>query len=84
MKAIRLRAVDWATFGDQHVPDDHKFEVTKGELCGFVVREDEEMLVLAQQIFTDGTYRAVLVVPKVCILEREELTARYVKSGDAT
>lgn len=44
-----------------------------GNLVGFLVDENEERLVLAQQVFNDGGLRTLLSIPKVCIIERYDL-----------
>lgn len=67
-------AVDWSTYEGENIHPGTDFKLLKAHVVGFVVSENSEKVVLAQQVFADGSLREVVVIPKVCILQRADLT----------
>jgi hypothetical protein len=70
---VSITAVDWAIYTEQ-MPVKSEFKMIRGDIVGFLVQEDDDKIVLAMQWFQDGDIRPTLVVPKVCILTREDFT----------
>ncbi len=73
-KTTSIRAADWGIYSEQ-LPADHDFQIVTGWIHGHVVKETDEFIALAFQVFDDGGVRHVVTVPKVCILERIERDA---------
>lgn len=57
---------------------DEEVTTTTIETVGWLVSEDEDQVVLAQDIIEDDI-RGVIVIPKVCIVETRELISQSVK-----
>lgn len=68
---VSVRAVDWGIYGEQ-MPADHNFAIVTGWIHGQIVKETDEFVAIAFQVFDDGGVRHVATIPKVCILERVE------------
>lgn len=67
---VAVRAVDWAFTDDETDVRTHRFDVVRAWLCGWLVDEDDERLVIAMQWFDDHVVRSTLAIPKACIVER--------------
>lgn len=67
---VYIKAVDWGVHSEQ-VDCDYpaSMPIVVGELVGFIVDENDERVVIAQQVFADGGMRALLSIPRVCIRE---------------
>lgn len=74
MNLAAIFSVDWGIYEGESIPADTRFEMQKAHVVGYVIKEDSLSVVLAQQVFADGSLRAVVVIPKVCILQRADLT----------
>ena len=66
---VSIYAVDWGTYYEQ-VSRNTDFKIVKGWVHGQVVKEEEEYLVIAQEVFDEGDVRIVVTIPKVCIIRR--------------
>lgn len=69
---VVLQAIDWGIMTDQ-VSSRTDFQLTRANLVGFLVSEDEEKIVIAPQWFTDEGIRCTLVVPQVCVERRRDI-----------
>jgi hypothetical protein len=69
MQAVSIRAVDWGMYSEQ-VSRDTDFQMVTGWVHGQIIKETEEIIAIAHQVFDAGDVRHVVVIPKVCILER--------------
>ncbi len=72
-KVIAVFAKDWNMYGAQR---DYRFdfEVCKGWTIGWLIREDDEKIVLAHQWFPEPKdIRNTTVIPKETIIYRVEL-----------
>lgn len=74
MVLAAVYVVDWGIYEGENIHPGTDFKLQKAHVVGFVVKEDSEKVVLAQQVFADGSLREVVVIPKVCILQRADLT----------
>lgn len=74
MNLAAIFSVDWGVYEGESIPANTLFEMQKAHVVGYVISENSERVVLAQQVFADGSLRAVVVIPKVCILQRADLT----------
>lgn len=68
-QVVSVKAVDWGMYGEQ-VSRDTDFQMVTGWVHGEVVKEDDSLIAIAHQVFDAGDVRHVVVIPKVCILER--------------
>jgi hypothetical protein len=68
---VSVRAVDWGIYGEQ-MPADSDFQIVTGWIHGQIIKETDEFIAIAFQVFDDGGVRHVATIPKVCILERIE------------
>lgn len=66
---VSIYAMDWGTYYDQ-VSKDIDFKLVKGWVHGQIIKETEDFLAVAQQVFDEGDVRVVVTIPKACILER--------------
>lgn len=71
MQVVSIRAVDWGIYGEQ-MPADSDFQIVTGWIHGQIIKETDEFLAIAFQVFDDGGVRHVATIPKVCILGRIE------------
>lgn len=69
-----IKAVDWGMYGEQ-VSRDTDFQLIVGWVHGEVIKETSDLIAIAHQVFDGGDVRHVVVIPKVCILERRDHTA---------
>lgn len=70
MKVVSILALDWGMYSEQ-VSADYEFECITGWVHGQVVRETETFVAIAHQVFHAGVdVRHVVVIPKVCIIQR--------------
>lgn len=69
---VVIEAVDWGIMAAQ-APSTHEFDIVRGMVCGFLVSENDELLVLTQQWFADGGVRCTLAIPKCTIISRTDL-----------
>jgi hypothetical protein len=77
LQVTLVRAYDWTMFGDQmRLYDVDDLECLEIVVIGFLVREDDDYICLAQQLFNEEmpNIRFVVMIPKVCIVERKDLT----------
>jgi hypothetical protein len=70
MKIVSILAMDWVMYSEQ-ISADYEFEPVAGWVHGQVVRETETSVAIAHQVFHEGgEVRHVVVIPKVCIIQR--------------
>ena len=83
MKIIRVKAIDWTQYTGFVEVVDH-FNLLEAQVVGFLVKEDDERIVLSHQWFErDGAtddVRYTTVIPKQMILEREELVSGHISN----
>ncbi len=60
-------AKDWTLYNEQK-PANDRFDVSIGYVIGFLVKEDDEKVVLSANVFTDGQVRETTVIPKENII----------------
>lgn len=70
-KLIALHAFDWSLQSEQVGPD-YKMKILRGAVVGWLVSEDAEHIVIAQQNFYDDGLRNLLSIPLGCITDRKE------------
>lgn len=66
---VSIQAVDWGMYSEQ-MSRNHDFQMVTGWVHGEVVKETDDLLVIAHQSFDGGDVRHVVVIPKACILKR--------------
>lgn len=71
-KVVVIEAVDWGII-DEQTHSTASFDITRGMVCGFLVSENDELLVLTQQWFDDDGIRCTLAIPKCTIVHRTDL-----------
>lgn len=71
-KVVVLEAIDWGIYTEQ-TPSTTRFDIVRGMVCGLLVSEDDEKIVLTPQWFFDGGTRCTLVIPKCTIVSRTDL-----------
>lgn len=74
-KVVAVSAVDWTMWEDQQsMAELYKAQPLTAVVVGFLVREDDDYIWLAQQIFDDETNscRKVVCIPKSCIEDRHD------------
>jgi hypothetical protein len=67
---VALYAQDWSIRHEQVDYRIGEFNVLWGWICGFLVKEDDEKIVITQQWFNNDDIRHTMIVPKVCVKER--------------
>lgn len=76
MKIVKVIAEDWAQYSNT-VEIVYPFQVSKAMVVGFVIKENDEKIVLAHQLFprddSVDDVRYVTVIPKKMIIEISEL-----------
>lgn len=72
-KLIAVYASDWGYYGEQ-VADYFPFAPVYGWVYGQLLRETEEILVIAHQVFDAGDARHVSTITKSSIIERREFS----------
>lgn len=70
---VVLEAVDWGVYAEK-VPPDTGWSLPVAYLAGTLLAENDEKVVLAAQLFGDGSSRFIMIIPKVCIKQRWEFT----------
>jgi len=66
--------VDAAGCEGWHAPGQKEYKICRVASVGFVVHEDDELLVLAQTFSAeDGMHNNRSKIPKVCITKRQKL-----------
>lgn len=71
-KVVVLEAVDWGSTSEQ-TPAYYQFEIVRGMLCGFLISENDEFIVITQQWFDAGDVRNTMSIPKCTIKHRTDL-----------
>lgn len=72
---VVIQAIDWTMFGEQMALNDIlSCDCLEVLVAGILVREDDEYVCIAQQVFDDEStsIRFTVMIPKVCILERHD------------
>jgi len=73
---VVILAHDWTMFAEQmRLSDIEDADILEVMVAGFVVREDEEYICVAQQVFNEDipNVRFTVMIPKHCIIERQDL-----------
>lgn len=71
---MSIKAIDWCYYSDIYYTVDNDFPLIDGEIVGMVVKETDEYIAIAHQLFEDGKKtRHVTSIPKVTIKEIIEL-----------
>ncbi|MDP3982981.1 MAG: hypothetical protein Q8Q65_02810 [bacterium] len=79
---VYVRYTDTAVYDLGEFSPDHDFKLVIFDAIGWLVKEDEAAVYLAREINTtnNNSLRAVLGIPKVNIIKRQELGAPKAKS----
>ena len=64
-----------------HRTGQEKYEVCILNSVGFVVHEDDVLLVIAETVSKDGMHTNRSKIPKVCILERHKIKLKKIKDS---
>jgi hypothetical protein len=80
-KVCVVEAVDWGIIAEQ-THSTAAFDIVRGTICGFLVSENDELLVLTQQWFNDGGVRCTLAIPKCTIINRTDLELQAKEKGE--
>jgi hypothetical protein len=65
---VIVAARDWSHFGAQ-VDNDSVFDLIIGEVCGFLISEDEEKIVIAHERFVkENQLRHITAIPKANVV----------------
>lgn len=75
LSVVLLLVRDLTIFTDQmRIDDIHNQSILEIMVVGFLVREDDEYVCLAQQVFNEDnkSIRFTLMIPQNCIIERHE------------
>lgn len=71
-KLVAIYASDWGFYSEQ-ISLTYDFELVKGWIYGRVVKETDDMIVVAHQVFDSEEGRHVSTIPKSNIFELYEL-----------
>lgn len=69
---VAIHGVDWAAYDNEIIPIGAQGEcnLMDAYVCGFLVHEDKEKIVLAREVYSDHYFEAVIVINKKTIKER--------------
>lgn len=76
MKVVRLLYLDPASYSTGEYPADYNFTPIKYDTVGFLMKEDENNVILAREINSNmgNKFRYIQVIPKMLIVERKDLS----------
>ena len=70
---VAVHCVDQSYYSGVYDPRVKEFEVVKMITVGHLIREDDEVVILASEYYSDHDVRYVSVIPKVTIKKMEVL-----------
>jgi len=72
-KKVFIKAVDWTCYQREHDILD-ELEPTKVELCGFLIKNEKDFIVIALETYPESKqFRSSVAIPKVCIEKMETI-----------
>lgn len=66
---VVLETIDWANYSGSHHPESEKLTYSLIHVCGFLIEDRKDAVVVALNLYTDdGRVRDVDVIPRCCIV----------------
>lgn len=72
---VAVTAVDWTHTSHEQLDEDEAMDLSPVgvRLAGHLIKDSDDFVTLASQVFEDGTYRHLVSIPTGCILELIQL-----------